>query len=113
MNLLNETVADQNQLIVEQGKLIASQAALIERLNNEVTQLKSTGIQNSSPIDPEINDRVEILEELSKLRIAPTCEHLSMYGITKYGTYNINLNKDTLGAKPVEVYSNFTTSNDY
>ena len=67
VNLLNKTVADQNQLILQQG-------ALIERLNNEVTQLKSQGIPNS--MDPEINNRVETLEELSKLRLAPTCEHL-------------------------------------
>ena len=99
---MNKTVADQNQLILQQG-------ALIERLNNEVTQLKSEGIPNSSTMDPEINNRVETLEELSKLRLAPTCEHLSMYGITKSGTYHINLNKDELGAKPVEVYCNFTT----
>ena len=46
---------------------------------------------------------------MSKLRMAPTCEHLSMYGITKSGIYNINLNKDALGGKPVEVYCNFTT----
>ena len=102
-------MADQNQLIVEQAKLILIQGALIEQLNKtvadlntEVTQLKSQGIPNS--MDPEINNRLKTLEELSKLRLAPTCEHLSMYGITKSGTYNLNLNKDELGAKLLNLW---------
>ena len=79
---------------------------LIKSLNATVTRLESQSQQPS--VDPDINDRVGTLEELSKLRMAPTCEHLSMYGVSKSGSYNINLNKNAIGANPVEVHCNFT-----
>ena len=107
METMEQTIADQNELISNQGDLIATQGKLIERLSATVTRLETQSQQPS--VDPEINDRVETLEELSKLRMAPTCEHLAMYGISKSGSYNINLNEDALGAKPVEVHCNFTT----
>jgi hypothetical protein len=59
--------------------------------------------------DPNTNERLEHLEELSKVKILRTCQELSEHGITKSDLYFIDPDGELIGHPPIQVYCNFET----
>ena len=62
----------------------------------------SYGLSNKT-----LEERVEKLEELSKIKALRSCHEYGMYGITTSGTFTIDPDGDLLGGKPFDVYCNF------
>ena len=109
-------ITTQGNLITSQGNMIQSQKILITKLTEKIATLESQP-QGSQNLSPEVNERLEALEdktetldELSKLKLAPSCQHLAMFGISKSGNYKLNMNGNGNGAEPVEVHCDFATN---
>lgn len=54
-----------------------------------------------------LEERVETLEELSKIKTLRSCYEYSMYGITTSGLYDIDPDGDLIGYEPFKVFCDF------
>ena len=97
----------------EQKDELARQNEVIESLSINQT-LQNDVIENLSHQEFEIpaivGQRLETLEELSLLRLAPSCEHLATFGLTKSGFFNIDMDGEGNGLEPFRAFCNFTTN---
>ena len=88
--------------------------ALVERLNALETQVedlkKYISNTNLATNDDTLEQRVEKLEELSKVKNLRTCQELSNRGITQSGIYKIDPDGDGIGFGPITVFCNFQTN---
>jgi len=55
-----------------------------------------------------IEERIETLEEKSKLNIRRSCYEYSTYGLTTSGIYQIDPDGELIGSEPINVYCNLT-----
>ena len=95
----------------------------ILRLENRDTTLSSDLNEAYGPVDPKnnpmiiesftglnnksIDERLEHLEELSKIKTLRTCEEYRRYGISSSGFYEIDPDGSLIGHEPFQVYCNF------
>ncbi len=56
-----------------------------------------------------IEERVERLEELSKLKVLRSCHELFQHGIKTSGLYDIDPDGENIGRPPIQVYCNYTS----
>merc|ERR1712136_479323 len=101
-----------------QGNLEAleSRVEILEKANIELKQIidrqqmassKETGTEHSRgnqvTQNKTLEERVEHLEDLSKIKSLRSCHEYSLYGITTSGLYNIDPDGDLL-EEPIEVF---------
>merc|ERR1712136_126567 len=104
-----------------QGNLEAleSRVEILEKANIELKQIidrqqmassKETGTEHSRgnqvTQNKTLEERVEHLEDLSKIKSLRSCHEYSLYGITTSGLYNIDPDGDLL-EEPIEVFCDF------
>ena len=57
--------------------------------------------------DDEIEDRLEHLEELAKIKILRSCEELARHGVNKNGLYIIDPDGEMISHDPIRVHCSF------
>ena len=103
------------QLLVNQVKTLELKLNNLESENKELKisyrELKAENVELKRFVkDDSLEQRVEKLEELSKLKSVRTCQELSNRGITQSGVYEIDPDGDGIGFGPITVYCNFLTN---
>jgi len=98
---------------------LESRVEILEKANIELKQIidrqqmassKETGTEHSRgnqvTQNKTLEERVEHLEDLSKIKSLRSCHEYSLYGITTSGLYNIDPDGDLL-EEPIEVFCDF------
>ena len=102
------------QHLANQMKSFESKLKVLESENNDL-KISVQNLTNENKalkrlVDDSLEQRVEKLEELSKLKSVRTCQELSNRGITQSGVYEIDPDGDGIGFGPITVYCNFLTN---
>ena len=81
----------------------------MNEMNQETNTLKEKvrKLENVDENEKDVEQRLNHLEELSKLTKARTCEELSKYGIQTSGRYTLDPDGDLVGLRPITVYCDF------
>ncbi len=56
-----------------------------------------------------VEERLEHLEEVAKVKVLRSCDELAKHGITKSGDYDIDPDGDMIGNPPIKVFCDFVT----
>ena len=80
----------------------------LEQKENEIDLLKRrVDMLEKGCDDKTIEERVEKLEELSKINVLRSCHEYAMYGFTDSGFYQIDPDGKMMGHAPIEAYCDF------
>ena len=93
----SEKVSDEMNAMNEKFKI----------MNEEINALKEKVRKLENVDEKDVEQRLNHLEELSKLTKARTCEELSKYGIQTSGRYTLDPDGDLVGLRPITVYCDF------
>ncbi len=80
---------------------------LVNELRQELLVLR----ENHKLQGDSVEERLEKLEQLAKVKVLRTCEELAHHGVTKSDYYDIDPDGDNIGQPPIQVYCDFQTGN--
>ena len=93
LNLRLETLEQKNE---DLEKSNAKMASRIQRLEDE---------------SKDVNDELQYLKELSKLKVVRTCQEMYEFGIRTSNYYFIDPDGPLVGKEPIQVYCEFSNDN--
>jgi hypothetical protein len=59
--------------------------------------------------DQSVEERLDYLEEISKVKVLRSCDELAAHGVSKSDFYEIDPDGELIGSPPITVYCNFNT----
>ena len=99
-----EKIEKENQNLRHENQMIKNEN--VELKNRvEILETRIEIVENK-----DVEERLEHVEELSKLKTVRTCEELARHGVKKSGRYLIDPDGDLLGQDPIEVICDFETN---
>ena len=101
---LNGTLGDNDERIKALEDIVAN---LVNKVNELESILAKENVGNAKNVDDALEQRVEKLEQVSKIKNLRTCQELSDRGLTKSGTFDIDPDGDGQGFGPITVYCDF------
>ena len=88
---------------------------LVKKRKKNKKRRKIQSIENSIPqqiadssVQNQLGERIEKLENLGKVQVAPSCEHWAMHGATQNGEYPVDPDGIMYGSKPFFAFCDFT-----
>jgi len=111
---LKKAMSCQEEEIENQKNTIASQETVIANMlthfkikkDSEEYSSKETDFTTKSE-DPSLEDRVDYLEEVSKIKVLRTCAEMEQHGVKTSGFYNLDPDGDNIGNAPIRAYCDF------
>ena len=100
-----------NQEFITKNELNEILANSVSRAEFQKLKDRIEALENANKIDVKsedtVEERLEKLEQLSKLHHARSCYELAEYGVSKSGPYTIDPDGRLIGQPPVEVFCDF------
>ena len=102
----NDFLKSQSEYLKSQNDFLKSKIASLEAKNHHQSDSKFEGVGENC-YDPNLEGRVDKLEQLSKVRTLRSCEEYASFGIKTSGMYPIDPDGISIGQPPFEVYCRF------